>query len=437
MQENIYPFRPRYYQNIIQLLQEDEQDISEEGMRRRCTALSILQDYIPLPANPNLMPSADGALKGIIFTIPDYAFKGENNPIWDAYKDLLRKLPVYTKLYLLAHESIVTELQQWLAENGLLERAALKAVPQYYEITIWAEDGFELVKEESTGEIFLMQPHSHRRTSDGNIGYRISKAYDWKLAKVPLYFEGGNLLAGDDFILLGADHAVETYHDWSGNLMDTDQDISKSIANEYKRYLDKNRKVYFIGCQMQLPPQHERNFKLNGEDWKEQIFMKNREGAVQPIFHIDMFITLAGRNPNGNYQLVVGDPRMAATILNHHHDKLFLPDAFDEIAETLSRLGFEVIRNPLPLVYVDDPKQKLRKWYFASYNNALIEIKSETEKTIWLPTYGYGTWTELQATDKENQRIWQQLGFRVIPLADFHPFAENAGSVHCIKNYIR
>ena len=165
--------------------------------------------------------------------------------------------------------------------------------------------------------------------------------------------------------------------------------------------------------------------------------MKNREGTVQPIFHIDMFITLAGRNSEGKYQLVVCDPRLAAALVEQPDGILTSPDAFDEIAETLSRLGFEIIRNPLPLVYVDDPEMRVRKWYFASYNNALVELKADGAKMIWLPTYGHGNWQELEKTDQENKRIWEELGFNVILLEDFHPFAENAGSAHCIKKYLR
>ncbi|MBC5772673.1 hypothetical protein H8S95_01245 [Pontibacter sp. KCTC 32443] len=437
MPEQPYPLKPRYYRAIPEMLQEVDQDISEEGMRKRCMAISILQDYMLVPSNPALVPTSDGALTGIVFTVPAYAFTGDKNPIWEVYQDLLLKLPNYTILYILAHETITDSLKNWIDAQGLQERTRLHAVPDKYQMTIWAEDSFELVVEGNGKELYLVQPHSHRRTSDGNIGYRVSEAFGWKLSKVPLYFEGGNMLVGDDFILLGADHAVDTFRDWSSDQLRNHQTIGTIVADLFQKYIDKERSLYFVGSAMQLPYQAQCAFKLNGEEWTEKVFLKNGEGTVQPVFHIDMFITLAGRNSEGKYQLLVGDPRMAAGLVFQPDDILTTPDAFDEIAAILDRLGFEVVRNPLPMVYVDDPEIKLRKWYFASYNNALVEIKPEGDNTVWLPTYGHGNWQELERTDQENRLIWERLGFKVILLKDFHPFAENTGSAHCIKKYIR
>ncbi|ARS34697.1 hypothetical protein [Pontibacter actiniarum] len=67
----------------------------------------------------------------------------------------------------------------------------------------------------------------------------------------------------------------------------------------------------------------------------------------------------------------------------------------------------------------------------------LVEIKNHDEKTVWLPSYGHGNWQELQETDRDNEALWQRLGFNAVMLGDFHPFAESSGSVHCIKKYIR
>ncbi|MEC4886613.1 MAG: hypothetical protein SAL70_35645 [Scytonema sp. PMC 1070.18] len=113
-----------------------------------------------------------------------------------------------------------------------------------------------------------------------------------------------------------------------------------------------------------------------------------------------------------------------------------MAEIFDDIAQTLQNMGFEVIRNPLPITYVDYPEFKTRSWYFATANNCLIQIDSSSGNDVWLPTYGHGDWMDLAVIDAENKRIWEELGFKVHQLADFHPFAQNLGSVHCIKKYI-
>ncbi|WP_266205105.1 hypothetical protein [Pontibacter kalidii] len=305
------------------------------------------------------------------------------------------KLPAYTTIYILTHESIEYPLQEWL------------------------------------------QPHSNRRAGDELASYYAAERFGWQRVKVPVYFEGGNVLVGDDFFLLGANYAVDTCLHLSEQLLsDKGLKLKKAITELYQQYLDKDRILYLVGSTLQLPAEQKRRFTRNGEEWEELLYMRNKEGSVQPVFHIDMFLTLAGRNENGKYRVLVGDPRMASDLLHNKYAALATPEAFDEIAALLTRLKFEVIRNPLPLVYVDDEQRRVRKWYYATYNNALVEVRSAQERTVWLPSYGHGNWPELQRTDEENKAIWEQLGFRVILLGDFHPFAAFAGSVHCIKKYV-
>jgi hypothetical protein len=86
-------------------------------------------------------------------------------------------------------------------------------------------------------------------------------------------------------------------------------------------------------------------------------------------------------------------------------------------------------------VFVDYPEERVRQWYFATSNNCLVEI-TDTSKRVWLPTYGHGPWRALAATDEASREIWEELGFEVVQLGDFHPFAQNLGSLHCIKKYL-
>jgi hypothetical protein len=188
-----------------------------------------------------------------------------------------------------------------------------------------------------------------------------------------------------------------------------------------------------VGTTLPVPQETSRQIMINGELWQEVIYVGT--GEAQPIFHIDMFISLAGRGRSGKYRLLVGSPRMADEILNQAPLPHAMAAIFDDMARTLSQQGFEVIRNPLPLTYLDDPQAKVRMWYFATANNCLVQIDGQ-DKRVWLPTYGHGAWSNLKAIDKANKRIWRKLGFNVTELADFHPFAQNLGSVHCIKKYL-
>jgi hypothetical protein len=434
------PIRTRHYRLIQELASESRQDLPESGMRRRAIAMTMLQQYSNLPQKPSLVPSADGALEAMVFTVPSYVFRHEDNPLWKVYQDLFWKLPDYTELNLLVPDGGETrkKLEAWLQENNMLDRARFHAVPDDIKILVWAEDDYEVVQDKQDGSYCIVQPHSHRRAADDYTGYFLSKSLGINRVKAPLYFEGGNLLIGDDFFMMGADYIVDSMLDLKGVLLPEDTTLAtEELAKLFSRYLDHERKFLTVGSLLYVPQEEKQEFEMDGVTWTETLHSKNIEGTVQPLFHIDMFMTLAGRNKAGKYQVLVGDTRMAAEVLGEEMAGYGMPDVFDDVAALLERQGFEVIRNPLPLTYVDNPEERRRKWYYATSNNAVVEVKSETEKTVWLPTYGHGNWKYLQKTDEANKQVWEKLGFKVIQLEDFHPFAEKSGALHCIKKYLR
>jgi hypothetical protein len=440
MSKSERPVRRRHYRLIDELASESRQDLPDSGMRRRAIAMSILQQYSEFPKNPSLVSSADGALEAMVFTVPAYVFKYDDNPLWKVYQDLFLKLPSYTELHLMVPKCGDTRerLEAWLTENEMLDRARFHEVPDDIKILVWAEDDYEVVHDKADNTYHIVQPHSHRRAADDYTGYFLSKSLGINRVKIPLYFEGGNLLIGDDFFLMGADYIVDSMLDLKGVLLPEDGTLAtEQLAKLFNHYLDHDRNLFLVGSLLYVPQEEDQEFEQDGVKWTEVLYNKNDEGTVQPLFHIDMFMTLAGRNKAGKYQVLVGDTRMASEVLGEGLSNFGIPDVFDDVAALLERQGFEVIRNPLPLTYVDNPDEKRRKWYYATSNNAVVEIKSETEKTVWLPTYGHGNWEYLRKTDEANKLVWEKLGFKVIQLEDFNPFAEKSGALHCIKKYLR
>lgn len=113
-----------------------------------------------------------------------------------------------------------------------------------------------------------------------------------------------------------------------------------------------------------------------------------------------------------------------------------MPEVFDNIANNLaSNPAFEVIRSPLPLIYLDDERHRRGSWSVATANNYLVEIGGNS-KTVWLPTYGHGVWAELAITEQANKETWENLVFDVVLWVDSHPRAEDLGAVHWITNYL-
>jgi hypothetical protein len=434
------PIVERHYPKIPGLVRRTRGDLSAEALDARSRARAVRVDVLrPKPQQPRLVSSAHGAFADLLLTIPAYAvddpLAGRPNPLAAAYRDLLEQLPRTSGLIVMTHERVAATVEQWLTAAGFAA-ARLVAVPDHLNFSVWAEDGYVVVNDDLSGETFLVEPFEFPRYGDGLIADFVSHHTGLGDTQAPLYFQGGNVLIGDDFYFIGADYPANTLRYVNRVILpDAGEAPADAVRRLYGEYLDGQRALHYVGSTIPVPAESARQILVNGERWTEVLFLGNQPGTVQPLFHIDMFLSLAGRDADGRYQVLVGDPRLAARALGVPLWPHAMTDVFDDIAEGLGATGFAVTRNPLPLVYVDDPFARERIWYFATANNALVQITTAA-KDVWLPSYGFGSWTSLGATDAANRLIWEALGFQVHMLGDFHPFAENLGAVHCIKKYL-
>lgn len=386
------------------------------------------------PSKPELVPSADGSISEILLTLPAYATSELFMPV---YEDLMQKLPDGVRFVILTQRRIADEVARRVQELGLTSRTTLLRGPDEVAFSIWAEDGYVFVHGED-GAGYFVEPFVFRRRGDALVADLVTSGTALRMYQAPLYFQGGNVLVGDDFFLIGGDYVTETIQ---SGVLDIDPDATLDeqllvVAQAYRTYLDHSRTPGIVASRVPVPSEASAEVTVKGQQWTDNFYLGNDpNGTVQPIFHIDMFISLAGRASNGSYRLLVGDPRLAAEILETEVPPYSMVEIFDDIAEQLAESGFEVIRNPLPLVSVADRRSRTRDWYFATANNALVEVDGD-RRCVWLPSYGHTAWPELEKTDEANAAVWQGLGFETHLLGDFHPFAQRLGAVHCIKKYL-
>jgi hypothetical protein len=423
--------KPRHYPRTEGFVPRNSGDLPRAHFERRAFTQAFTTALGPRPSQPRLVSSVDGALERVLFTIPRYAVESE--PLAAAYRDLFAKLPAATERVVLTHAAVEGAVRGWLAGAP----AAVVTVPDHLHFSIWAEDGYVVVRDAASGETWFVEPFAFPRYADGLIADFVSNGAGLKNTQAPLYFQGGNLLVGDGFFLIGADYPANTL-EYVGPVLvpGSGETPERLIRRLYLEYLDPSRTLHYVGSTVPVPPEATRRITVDGQAWRETVYFGNQPGTAQPLFHIDMFLTLTGRGDGGRPRILVGSPRLAATALGMPLPGHSMQEVFDNIAAGLARSGFEVLRNPLPLVYLDDPGARERIWYFATANNALVEA-TDAARTVWLPTYGHGPWPELEATDQANARLWTELGFEVRLLGDFHPFAENLGAVHCIKKYLQ
>jgi len=440
--------------------------ISDQVLKAKGKSFAhFAKDFIPRLERPQLISSVHGQIDRVLFTLPHWVFleEFEEEPLWwpatyataEAFRTLLKRLPPKTRFLVLIEDEVKfgepkividskARLSKWLDTLNLNNRTEIVVAPSSVQFTIWAEDAYAVSRDTIDGEHYFVEPASFLRKDDAQIADIVAARTDMDHTQEALYFQGGNILIGDDFWFIGMDYPNRSL-ELQFVTPKPGESPRQSVTKAYGAALDHTRRLLTIGSRLDVPGYEDpktgnyeliHEFTLDGEIWTETLYRGNRPGTVQPLFHIDMFITLAGRDSSGRYVVAIGDPRRAAEVLNEPVQFHATVEVFDDIAEQLDMLGFHVVRTPMPLTYDDDLDKRQRIWYFATSNNALVQV-TEKSRDIWLPTYGHRKWPELAATDAENRRIWEQeLHFTVHDLGDFHPFASNLGAAHCVKKYL-
>ena len=186
-------------------------------------------------------------------------------------------------------------------------------------------------------------------------------------------------------------------------------------------YVEAGRHLTLIGTRKPIAVPDFRG-RREGEDYFLDL-PSSGTGAFQPIFHIDMFLTLVGRE-DGRFVVLVGDPSQADALLGST-SPYALAEVYDQLAATLSAAGFDVRRNPLvhrctPAQSLsladlraiaereddaaltqavrelaeagarDDTSVTVRDWHHITWNNCLVEDSTSAGRHVYLPTFGHG-----------------------------------------------
>ena len=320
-------------------------------------------------------------------------------------------------------------------------------IPQDQEVTLisapqnenllWAQDyfaAFNLVQgeEEELTNIFLppvatesrpikWQLFNQLETQSSNINYLHSEYLKWD-------FEGGNILVGGDFMLVGAKKL--------DNLEAASLEALKESFSDGFMYSTDN--VFPIGADLKsVWDQLETDTLDEALLFIDDNFDEGLFADWQFLYHLDLFITLAGKAQKlGKERVVVGEivHQEGEEVLDGVA-KLWNAQLQLLIDQCLPKEKFEVFRCPLAITWMWNQDQTSKIWYFASYNNCLIQ--QGHQNTVWVPTYGHGSWLDLKQYDDENKGKWESLGFEVIELGDVHPLAVRYGGVRCITKCIK
>jgi hypothetical protein len=362
-------------------------------------------------AGPRAVSSAHGPLAHLLFLYPARAARQPS--FRRVYAELFARLPATTRLTVLVEPASEADLRELVTATCPEREVSVVVAPDAMRFSVWAQDPFVAVGR-GGAELGFLEPAWFHREDDVGVATAWERAGVGRVVSSSLRFHGAHVLVGDDFALVGRDCL----------------DASDGQPEAFEREL--GMPAVFVGTDLPVPQE-----ELREVDGRVNLLHEG-VGEAQPLAHLDMFVSLAGRAASGAYRLLVGSPALADEILGRTPVEHSLADLFDDVAESLAGEGFDVIRNPLPLTHADGRRtvegvwRDVRRWYWASANNCLVQIDPGASDAVWLPTYGHGAWRELAATDEANREIWSALGFEVHELDDCHGPAQSGGSVHCL-----
>jgi hypothetical protein len=452
-----------------------ERDITAGDAARRVRAAPFLRERRIEPGlkSPALVSSYAGAIERVLFAFPKYAV---TDPALAAgYQSVIKALRPGTEFVVVHAKSSASIVGGWFKAAGhATSKVTHVPMPDYVSFTDWAEDGYVSLNDSRDGTHYLMEPWEFPRAGDALIAESVEEYTKTRTAQAPLIFQGGNCLIGDTFWLLGKDYFADSTHLVQGDRPPVE--IPRRMTPEtfvrrlFSDYVDARRRLTLVGTARPIPIRPYYGTR-SGEDYFLDI-PADGAGTFQPIFHIDMFITLVGKTRGPGFHVLVGSPKLADETLGTE-SPFSLSEVYDGIARRLAAAGVKVHRNPLvhrPTVgrqkrtlselrqlaatpdyqdlipaidevaaagAGDATSVAVRTWHHITWNNCLVENSTKVGKHVYLPTYGHGPNADLKVVDDAMGALWEELGFTVHPLGDFNAFAERQGVVHCIKKYMR
>jgi hypothetical protein len=447
-----------------------DRDPVSDASRARYESLRAATPPTPGLTDPRLHSTWQGRIEQILFAFPAWAVEDPESAA--AYRSVIGALRPGTEFVVVHSASARDTVEEWFRSAGHADAVTYVPLPDYVSFTDWAEDAYVGLADAIDDTRYLMEPWEFQRAGDALIADAVEEFTGIQASQAPLIFQGGNCLIGDDFWFLGTDYFADSIallrRGRAPVELPDGADVGAAVRRLFHDYVDAGRRLILVGTRKPIPVPDFRG-RREGDEYFLDL-PSGGTGAFQPIFHIDMFVTLVGRE-HDRFVVLVGDPAQGDELLGST-SPYDLREVYDQLAAALSAAGFDVRRNPL--VHRSTPAQQLsladlraiaeqeqdpaltqavrelaaagarddtsvtvREWHHVTWNNCLVENSAADGRHVYLPTFGHGADSDLAVIDRHMTELWEGLAFEVHLLADFNSFARRQGVVHCIKKYLR
>lgn len=371
-----------------------------------------------------IVAAADGRIEHLLLTVPRYE-SSEGGPVvapWhrDHLCSIVRQLGGSVRFTTVCRAEQKEEVTGWFRDLGI-DPAQVDLVLSKYDYTIWAQDA-HLALEIDGGRPALCEGVQLRRNDDMVMADDVAAQTDVALLHSILEFQGGNVLGGTEVHLVGRD-----FIEW--NVGRRRLETPELVVEEFELLL--GGKVLMIGLDEAIPSSDRRG-AVTG-DW-------------QPIFHIDMYITRTGVLRDGREVVLVGSPRLARSLLGEAERPSDQDPYFDQAVRQLEQLGFAVDLLPL-LPTKGSPCGWPEQAYVLTWNNAIVEHYRDESgdeiRRVLLPVYADPAnplavdQGPRELLDAAATKVWEDLGFEVLPTNPMEDLAYSSGAVHCISKVLK
>lgn len=381
-----------------------------------------------------ILSETEGRIEAILLTVPPFlgpdGKPDENNPV-DPREDrhfarLLKILGPNRDYIVVCHYYQEDRVKKWATDAGIDVDKNVCTVLSVWANTLWAQDAYIALSSTNEDNPILCEGIIFNRNDDMSIADDVAAQAPLTARSSVLYFQGGNILSSHGRTLIGRDYVFR--NTGRKGTMDESQVVeafAKLVGTEVKS----------LGLDNPLP----------------RRAMGILSGIFQPVFHIDMFVTLTGVVGDlGKEIAFVGRPKIARDLLGLPPGTFDFDEYFAQIAKKLEDIGYEVRSLPLLVEYGDlNGVAPERTFYHETYNNALVENYKDGSgnwiRNVFLPLYGNPDdaikydfdLASRQTLDAYAKQCWEDLGFTVYSMDGLEDLAWAKGSIHCMTKVVR
>lgn len=292
---------------------------------------------------------------------------------------------------------------------------------EHYFHSEWAQDPFVVLKD-AAETYALLEPIQFKRSNINKLGDQLIAEYvaaqlDFYVKPFPFQLEGGNVLIGDTYAIIGSDIL---YKNWS--LFDRELGFEQ-IERYFQWSLGVNT-IIWVGAQ--------------GGYLNESEALQSGTTPIQTLPHIDMMVTLGGRTHDNKELVFVAELTDESCIAVDAGDRRRFNAYFQSVADHLASydangVRFHVERLPVILYSIGDQ-------VFMPFNNCLTEMY-DGACNVYLPDFTPPE-KELRSQFKEAETAaiekFESKGFAAkVVRGDFNARARRNGALHCISHTLK